>query len=516
MPRRAVGLVVCLIGTVASPQLSAQCPDGSAPPCRSPTRAPTPPLHNSVAVLYFDNLTRDTADAYLADGLTDEIIARLGQIERLQVKSRTAVARYRTATLDPSLLGRALNVSYLVNGTVRRGAARLRVTVELLRASSGDRVWGQQYDRTDADLLAIEADIGSAVVTAIAGRLAPAERASLSARPTHSVAAYDHFLRGNYSLAQRSETGLDQALVEYQAALHLDSTFTSALSRIAYVYAFYLNFDWTIRGLPAESLLTRGMTLADRALAQDSASSDAWMARAFLLEYRYPMTFRGVREAFERSIALNPENAESYHQFGAALQRLSEDSAAESAYRRALALEPTRAITLRNMGQLRVLQRDYGDALRWADSAVAADSTLVLAHVERARIRRLIGDTAGARQDADAVQRFATAGMHRLAEAMRLLAEAAGGDTIAARAQADRSFQEMVSDSAGSGLGFRDGAYFALALAAAGDVDRALSTLERIRRWGLLVSAFFRSPELDVLRDQPRFQRLAEEIGPPR
>jgi len=106
--------------------------------------------------------------------------------------------------------------------------------------------------------------------------------------------------------------------------------------------------------------------------------------------------------------------------------------------------------------------------------------------------------------------------MHRLAEAMRLLAEAAGGDTIAARAQADRSFQEMVSDSAGSGLGFRDGAYFALALAAAGDVDRALSTLERIRRWGLLVSAFFRSPELDVLRDQPRFQRLAEEIGPPR
>ncbi len=468
-------------------------------------------------MLYFDNLTRDTADAYLADGLTDEIIARLGQIERLQVKSRTAVARYRTAMLDPGLLGRALNVSYLVNGTVRRGAARLRVTVELLRASSGDRVWGQQYDRTDADLLAIEADIGSAVVTAIAGRLAPTERASLSARPTRSVAAYDHFLRGNYSLAQRSETGLDRAIVEYQAALQLDSTFTSALSRIAYAYAFYLNFDWTIAGLPAESLLARGMTLADRALAQDSASSDAWMARAFLLEYRYPMTFRGVREAFERSIALNPDNAEAYHQFGAALQRLSEDSAAESAYRRALALDPSRAITLRNMGQLLVLQRRYDDAIRWADSAVAADSTLVLAHAERARIRRLVGDTAGVRQDADAVQRFATAGMHRLAAAIRLLADAAGGDTAAARVEADRAFQEMVAgDSAGTGLGFRDGAYFALALAAAGDGDRALRTLERVRRWGLLLSPFLRAPEFDAIRDQPRFQRLAEEIGPPR
>ena len=511
--RFALGLLLSLYPAI---RLSAQCPDGTPPPCRQPARAAIVP--NSVAVLYFDNLSADTADAYLADGLTDEIIARLGQIERLKVKSRMAVARYRTTTLDPSQLGRALSVGYLVNGTVRRGAARLRVTVELLRATNGNRVWGQQYDRTDADLLAIEEDIGSAVVTAIAGRLAPAERASLAARPTRSPAAYDHFLRGNYALAQRSEAGLASAIAEHQVALQLDSTFTAALSGIAYAYALYLNAGWTVPGLPAESLLSRGMALADHALAQDSASSDAWMTRGLLLEFRNPLTFRGVREAFERSIALNPENAEAHHQFGTALLRLGEDSAAEAAFRRALALDPTRPVTLRNIGWLRLSQRAYTDALRWVDSALVADSTFVLAHLERARLERFLGNVAGVRRDADALARFATTpGTRRLAEDARVWADAAAGDTLAARARAERLFQEMAaSDSARSSLGFRDRAYLALALVAAGEVDQALSTLALGSPSGLLLWPFLRSPEFDVIRDQPRFQRLVEEIRPSR
>ncbi|MGH2668314.1 MAG: hypothetical protein ACRDH5_04195, partial [bacterium] len=118
-----------------------------------PARAASAPARNSVAVLYFDNLSRDTADAYLADGLTEEIIARLGQVERLRVKSRTAVQHYRGRSVGgPATLGRALGVPYLVNGTVRRAGPRLRVSVELVRAATGDRVWGDQYDRTQADL----------------------------------------------------------------------------------------------------------------------------------------------------------------------------------------------------------------------------------------------------------------------------------------------------------------------------------------------------------------------------
>src|SRR5439155_25537792 len=150
--------------------LSAKGPDGSTPPCHGATR-PAAPASNSVAVLYFDNLSRDTADAYLADGLTEDIIVRLGQIERLAVKSRNAVKRFRErAAEDPAVLGRSLGVAYLVSGSVRRAGARLRVTVQLVRAADGLQVWGDVFDRSSGELLSIGEENARAVAAAVAGR----------------------------------------------------------------------------------------------------------------------------------------------------------------------------------------------------------------------------------------------------------------------------------------------------------------------------------------------------------
>jgi len=237
--------------------------------------APLGPAVNTVAVLYLDNLSRDTADAYLADGLTEEITARLGLVECLTVKSRNAVRRFRGSVAgEPVVVGRALRVAHLVSGSLRRSGDHLRVTVELVRAASGLRIWGAQYDRTDADLLVIEEDIARAVATAVAGRLLPRERASLAVRPTGNREAYGHFLHGNYYLAQRTPRAIALAIEEYQAA---------ALARAAYGYALYLDWGWTYPGVPPETLNARGLAAADRVLAVDSAATDAWMARAYLL-----------------------------------------------------------------------------------------------------------------------------------------------------------------------------------------------------------------------------------------
>ncbi len=119
---------------------------------------------NTVAVLYFDNLSRDSTDAYLADGLTEEITARLSRVQRLAVKSRNAVRRYLgQVTDDPESLGNALRVSYLVSGSVRRAGNRVRVGVELTRGATGLRTWGDEYERADTNLFAIEAAVGQAV-----------------------------------------------------------------------------------------------------------------------------------------------------------------------------------------------------------------------------------------------------------------------------------------------------------------------------------------------------------------
>src|SRR5262249_25938308 len=137
-----------------------QCPDGSPPPCNRARIAA--PAATSVAVMYFDNLSRDTADTYLADAITDELITRLRQLDRLQVKSRSAVRRYRgDDVLPPAELGRALGVAHLVNGTVRREGNRVRVTVELTRAATGAHVWGDVLDRTSGDLMTVESDVAT-------------------------------------------------------------------------------------------------------------------------------------------------------------------------------------------------------------------------------------------------------------------------------------------------------------------------------------------------------------------
>ncbi len=192
---RAVPLLSLLLSATYSWRLAAQCPDGSPAPCsRVVSHAPA---RNSVAVLYLDNLSRDTADAYLADGLTEEIIIRLGQIHRIEVKSRFEVQRFRgRSALDPQVLGRSLNAAYLMTGSVQRAGARVRLRVALVRASTRAQVWGDVIDHASSDLLTMESDIARQVATSITGTLLPEERTRLARTVTADPDAYEEYLRG--------------------------------------------------------------------------------------------------------------------------------------------------------------------------------------------------------------------------------------------------------------------------------------------------------------------------------
>src|SRR5215510_5187696 len=181
--RTAAVMLLLQLGLVAFwSGLSAQCPDGSPPPCAHAAARTSP--QNSIAVLYFDNLSRDTADAYLAEGLTEEIIVRLGQIHRIDVKSRYEVQRFRGRPRgDLASLGSELNTAVIVTGSLQRAGNRVRVRVELVRAATRTRIWGDVFDRSSEDVLSIEQEIATAVVQGVAGQLLPEERAMLARRP---------------------------------------------------------------------------------------------------------------------------------------------------------------------------------------------------------------------------------------------------------------------------------------------------------------------------------------------
>jgi TolB-like protein/Tfp pilus assembly protein PilF len=311
---RPAGLLACLLALGAAGHLEGQCPDGSPPPCgRAAARTTVPPT--SLAVLYFENASRDTADAYLAEGITEEIISRLSEVARLQVKSRYQVRRYRTDTTgDAAEIGRQLAVARIVTGSVRRAGNRLRVTAEMVRTATGDVVWSERYDRADTDVLSLQEDLASAVATAVTGRLLPAERAVLAAQPTRNPAAYDAYLLGRFYWNKRTAPDLVAAAAHFEQAIRADSNYAQAWSGLADAYVLFLPAEYDVPGINPDSILTLAEHAARRALALAPQLGEAYASLGEILEYR--LQWVEARAAFERGVALSPRYPTAHLWYG--------------------------------------------------------------------------------------------------------------------------------------------------------------------------------------------------------
>ena len=292
-------LCVCASVTSVRPSL-AQCPDGTPPPCAVQRRAA--PAPSSVAVLYFDNVSRDTANVFLADGLTEELITRLSQVRRLEVKSRFESLRYRGQRVtDPRAIGRAVGAAYLVTGSLQQAGQRVRVNVALVRSQSGTQVWGDVYERT-GDFLSIQGEIAREVAGAITGRLLPQERASLARMPTRDPVAYDLYLRGVGAANTISEAGMRAGLDYFDRAIARDSAVAGAYVQKALVWITLA--DGYVEGRVGYA---RARAAAEQALRLDSSLA---VAQAVLSQAAVALdadAAAGVRLGI-RALALDPRS----------------------------------------------------------------------------------------------------------------------------------------------------------------------------------------------------------------
>jgi serine/threonine-protein kinase len=494
---RLVALTVLVsVGPTVRPS-AAQCPDGSAPPC-SRSRPASP---HSVAVLYFRNLSGDSTVAYLADGLTEELAAKLAEMPRLQVRSVFSVRRYRgLPRIVPASIGQTLAVTFLVTGTVRPASDRIRVTIELIRASNGARVWGRVFDRPRADPLGVTAEIAREISVEVGGRLLPRELAILAQRQTSSQQAYDHFLKGNYFLAQRSPRSGTRAIHEYEEAVRLDPAYTAAFGKLALTYALARSNVWDV-GLPPDTLRSRARAAAALVATRDSLNTDVLVARV-LLDGDFE------RESWDRAIVRDPDNPELQHIYGLRLALAGDRSGAVAALHRAVDIDPDRPITLGWLSALAVADARFPEAKRWADSALALNP-LFPGYAHRALIHLQLGDTSGARNDAAAAVR-ASAGS-RVGDASLALVTIATGDSTGGRIK----LQELLGPDPRASLPNDEArAYAIAALGLLGDTARALDLLERPypNRYVALLAPL---AVFDPLRALPRFQRLVDQSRPP-
>ena len=263
---------------------------------------------NSVAVLYFENLSSAKEDEYLRDGMTEDIITELANIKNLKVFPRPAMLPYRDRSVTAPQVGRELNASYVLGGSLRRFGNRLRITAQLVETNTGHALWAQRFDREMDDVFEVQDEIARSIAQAFRINLSPQEEQKIASKPTENSVAYDYYLRGR-SYARRES--MEFALQMYEQAIKLDPKFALAHAGVAYICGII----YEIREHSAK-WVERGLAACDKALQLDSNLAEALVARA-----RIVYSQRKHDEAIDfakRAIALKPDCEGVYNVLGRA------------------------------------------------------------------------------------------------------------------------------------------------------------------------------------------------------
>ena len=268
----------------------------------------------SVAVLPFKNLSTDAGQDFFSAGITEDVITALGRFSNLLVVAKSASFQLKDRNLSPAEIGRLLDVRYLLEGSVRRAGDRLRVSVELTEAATGRNVWSEAYDAEVKDIFDVQQDIARRVVGAAAVKLTRFERDRALAKPTESLAAYEHVLRGREHFSRATRDSNDEAQDMFQRAIDLDPSYAAAYAELGLTLIEAVASGWT--EFIADDL-ARAETLAQKALWLDSASTTAYrlLAEVHLARRRFDLALGQI----DRALEINPSDAESFSMRGAIL-----------------------------------------------------------------------------------------------------------------------------------------------------------------------------------------------------
>jgi len=265
--------------------------------------APTQSERTSIAVLPFDNMSGDPGQEYFSDGMTEEIIAKLAQIDGLRVISRTTVEHYKNAGLDIPAIARELKVGFILEGSVRKAESRVRVTAQLIQTSDDSHLWANNFDSDLDDIFGVQETIALEIVDSLGIHLTDADTRALAKVPTNEIAAYEAYLRGQ-ALVQRWNVleSLEASRKYFYQALAIDPYYANALAGLASAEGqTFRNFD------SDPNRLMRADGFLDRALAIDPQLRRAILARGELMAHRYDYT--AASEQFQRAVDLDPDDS---------------------------------------------------------------------------------------------------------------------------------------------------------------------------------------------------------------
>jgi TolB-like protein/Tfp pilus assembly protein PilF len=360
-------------------------------------------LEKSIAVLPFDNLSEEKANAYFADGIQDEILTKLAGIGDLKVISRKSTAKYKSKPEDLKTVARELGVATVLEGSVQKAGDRVRVNVQLLDARVDTHLWAKSYDRDLKDVFAVESEVAQEIADTLRAKLSPSQSNALATAPTRDTEAYDLFLKGEYEEHQAESVlnaeAFDRAEMFYRQALARDPNFALAYARLAYSELYR---HWLISNMTSAELAEVKSNI-DRALAIAPALPDAHLALGVLYYWGYRNYDAGLRE-LDRALELQPSSSNSRNYRAAIYRRRGEWQRALAEYDRAVELDPRDPLNPNDIGGTYLTLRRWSDAEHELTHALALDPHYASAAFELALTYiNSTGDIRRARQASEGV-----------------------------------------------------------------------------------------------------------------
>jgi len=356
---------------------------------RPATRRKPPRGKIMLIVLPLQNFTGDSQQDYLADGITEEIIAQLGSLDpqHLGVIARTSAMRYKHTEKSAAQISGEVGADYLLEGSIRHSGDRIRVTAQLIQSSDQSHLWANSYDRELSDVLRIESDIASSVASEIRLTLSQQTHQRLADAGRTNVEAHDAYLRGLQGWNLRTRDGFQQAITNFTRATELDPDYAAAFASLARVYSLAPIFA----GVPAGEAAPKALEAANRALTLDETLADAHCALGFIKAH-YEYDWSAAESEFHRAIELEPNNAYAHLFYSNSyLSPLGHHEEAIAEMRKAMDLDPLSPHIQSFAGVTFKWARRYDDSLAQFQKVNQTDPNFPLNHERLAQLCALLG-----------------------------------------------------------------------------------------------------------------------------
>ena len=458
----------------------------------------------SIAVLPFDNLSRDPDNAYFAEGVQDEILTRLAKVADLKVISRTSTQRFKSTPGNLPEIAKQLGVVHILEGSVQKANDQVRVNVQLINALTDAHLWAEIYDRKLTDIFVVESDIAKTIADTLQARLTGSEKTAISKEPTANTEAYELYLKGRSFWEKRSGDNIPKAIAFYEQAIARDPNYALAYAGLSSAYII-LPF-WA--GVDRLDAYSKAKDAALKALRLDPNLAEAHLALGKVLFFS-EIDLPGALREYQRAIELQPNDATAHHWLGndtlAALGRFEE---AIAQGKRAVELDPLSPVINTDFGTIFYYAHRYEESAMQLRKTLEIDPTFFYAHFNLGIALQAAGDLSGTIAEYEKAKQLSD---NPYVSMLCAQAKAYAGDKDAAR----RMLSELDKISQHREV---VGYLRALLYLSLNNKEEALHWLEQgfAERDGSNISWIKVDPLLDPLHGDPRFEALVQKVVAPK